>query len=163
MSESVRLHAGPMAAPTLAELQVDPSLLNALPVDALVALGFEVRMLAAEIERSVTTRLLAGPGRDAYSGDVGVLTTGRLATLWGMKNAKIRELCRAGRIPARKLGTKEWVVPLEGLREWARQALVDGPGARHNADHVSPRSGAGRGRRHAVEVRRPRLASPEGA
>lgn len=163
MSERVHQPDGPMAAPTLAELQADPSLLDGLPVDALVALRFEVRVLAAEIERSVTTRLLSGPGPDAYPGDVDVLTTGRLATLWGMKNAKIRELCRTGRIPARKLGTKEWVVPLEGLRKWAGQALVEGPGARHNADNVNPRGTAGRGRRHTVEIRRPapRLASPE--
>ena len=47
-----------------------------------------------------------------------VLTTNALAELWGMPEAKIRELCRTGFLPAKKLGRKEWVVSVDALREW---------------------------------------------
>ena len=72
-----------------------------------------------------------------------------------MPVAKIRELCRTGRIPAKKLGNKEWVVPVAALREWARQGIVDEVGLRHNVDHVGQRGTVAQVRPHTVEVRRP--------
>jgi len=87
--------------PTLVELQTDPSTLDRLPLGALLALRRQLRVLAADPEREVTARLL-----DEFHGDggldaVAVLTPARLAQLWSMPTAKIRELCRTGRIPAR--------------------------------------------------------------
>lgn len=145
--------------PTLVELQADPSALERLPLDGLVALRRQLSVLAADLEQEVTARLVAGFHGDGGLGAVAVLTPARLADLWSMPAAKIRELCRTGRIPAKKLGNKEWVVPVAALREWARQGIVDGAGLRHNADHVSQREAAAKVRPHTVVVRRP--ASPE--
>jgi hypothetical protein len=102
--------------PTLAELQADLSAPDRLPLDALVALRRQLRVLAADLEQEVTARLLAGLQGDGGLDAVAVLTPARLAELWSMPAAKIRDLCRSGRIPARKLGNKEWVVPVAALR-----------------------------------------------
>src|SRR5258706_9011355 len=123
MSEPKRL---PVSVPSLADLQADQSALDRLPVDELLGLQRQLRHLAAAIEREVMARLLVG-SRDG-SAEIGVLTPARLAELWSMPAAKIRELCRTGRIPARKLGPKEWVVPVAALREWARRNPIDAEG-----------------------------------
>lgn len=128
--------------------------LEHLPVDALLALRRQLRVLAADIEREVTARLVAQFRGDGATG-IGVLTTARLAELWEMPAAKIRELCRTGRIPARKLGDKEWVVPVDALREWAKQGIVDVAAPRHNPGHADHRGAVARPRPHAVEIRRP--------
>jgi hypothetical protein len=141
--------------PTLAELQADPSALDSLPMDALVALRRQLRVLTADLEQVVTARLAAGCQGDGGLGAVAVLTPARLAELWSMPVAKIRELCRIGRIPARKLGNKEWVVPVAALHEWVRQGIVDGAGPGHNADHVGHWAAAAQIRPHTVQVRRP--------
>jgi hypothetical protein len=154
MSEPERFPARPIVLPTLVELQVDPSALDRLPLDALVALQRQLRVLAADLEKEITARLLAGFQGAGGLGGVAVLTPARLAALWSMPAAKIRELCRTGRIPAKKLGTKEWVVPVAALREWVRQGIVDEAGPRHNADHVGQRGSAAPVRPHTVEVRR---------
>lgn len=146
---------GPIAAPALADLQADPSVLDRTPVAALLALRHEARLLAAEIERALMARLLAEPRREGHSGEVGVLTTGRLAAMWGMKDSKIRQLCRSGRIPAKKLGGKEWVVPVDALREWATQGIADAVGSRHNSAHAGYEDAQGLARRHTVAIRRP--------
>jgi len=90
MSEPARFPEGPVAVPTLAELQADPSALDRLPLDALVALRRQLRVLAADL----TARLVAGFQGDGGLGAVAVLTPARLAELWSMPAAKIRELCR---------------------------------------------------------------------
>ena len=133
--------------------------LDHLPVDALLALRRQLRMLAADIEREVTARLLAQFSGDGAT-DIGVLTTARLAELWEMPAAKIRDLCRTGRIPARKLGPKEWAVPVAALRKWAQQGIVEGVDPRHNPDHAGHRGAASRVRPYTVELRRP--APPAG-
>jgi hypothetical protein len=152
MSKPARFPPGPVAVPTLAELQADPSALARLPLDALVALRRQLRVLAADMDEEVTARLLAGFQGDCGLDAVAVLTPARLGELWSMPAAKIRELCRTGRIPARKLGSKEWVVPVAALREWARQGIVDRAGPRHNTDHVAPKVLVPP---HTVQVRRP--------
>lgn len=141
--------------PTLVELQADPSALERLPLDALVALRRQLSMLAADVEQEVTARLVAGSDGDGGLGAVAVLTPARLAELWSMPATKIRELCRTGRIPAKKLGSKEWVVPIAALREWAQQGIVDAAGLRHNGDHVRHRGAAVQVRPHTVQLRRP--------
>jgi hypothetical protein len=159
MSELARFPVGPVAVRTLAELQADLSAPDRLPLEALVALRRQLRVLAADLEQEVTARLLAGFQGDGGLDAVAVLTPARLAELWSMPVAKIRELCRSGRIPARKLGNKEWVVPVAELREWARQGIVDEPRPGHNAGHVGHRSAAA-ARPYTIQVRRP--APPEG-
>jgi hypothetical protein len=160
MGELARFPAGPVAVRTLAELQADLSAPDRLPLDALVALRRQLRVLAADLEQEVTARLLAGFQGDGGLDAVAVLTPARLAELWSMPAAKIRELCRTGRIPARKLGNKEWVVPVAALREWARQGIVDEPRPGHNAGHVGHRSAVASARPYTIQVRRP--APPEG-
>ena len=160
MSEPVRSPASPVAVCTLAELQADPSALDRLPLSALLALRRQLRVLAADLEQGVTARLLDGFQGDGGLDEVAVLTPARLAELWSMPTAKIRELCRTGRIPARKLGNKEWVVPVAALREWARQGIARAAGPRNNADYVSHRRAAVQIRPHTIQVRRP--APPEG-
>jgi excisionase family DNA binding protein len=123
----------------------------------------ELPGLLGELERlrALAWQRMTAPRGDG-SADIGMLTTARLAELWGMPAAKIRELCRAGRIPARKLG-KEWVVPVAALREWARrnpleQAVV----SRYNDSHEAHRGqgAAPQARPHRVEVRRPPGRAP---
>jgi len=160
MSEPERFPARPIVLPTLVELQVNPSALDRLPLDALVALRRQLRVLAADLEKEITARLLARFQGDGGLGGVAVLTPARLAALWSMPAAKIRELCRTGRIPAKKLGNKEWVVPVAALREWARQGIVDEPRPGHNAGHVGRRGAAAQVRPYTIHVRRP--APPEG-
>lgn len=160
MSEPVRFPAGPVAVRTLAELQADPSALDRLPLGVLLALRRQLRVLAADLEQEVTARLLDGFQGDGGLDAVAVLTPARLAELWSMPTAKIRELCRTGRIPARKLGNKEWVVPVAALREWARQGIAHEAGPRNNADYVGHRRAAVQVRPHTIQVRRP--APPEG-
>lgn len=160
MSQPAGFPVGQATAFTLAELQAEPSTLDRLPLGALVALRHQLRVLAADLEQEITERLLTGFREDSGLDAVAVLTPARLAELWSMPAGKIRELCRTGRIPARKLGNKEWVVPVAALREWAGQGIVDTAGPRHNADHVAHRGAKAQVRPHKVEVRRP--APPEG-
>jgi hypothetical protein len=153
MSDPPRGPTGPV--PTLVELQADPSALDRLPLEELVALRRQLRVLASDLEQEVTARLVTGFQGGGSLGAVAVLTPARLAELWSMPVAKIRELCRTGRIPAKKLGNKEWVVPVAALREWAGQGIVDEVRLRHNADHVGQRGAVAQVRLHTVEVRRP--------
>lgn len=146
--------------PTLAELQADPSALDRLPLAALVALRRQLRVLAADLEQEVTARLLARFEGDGGLDTIAVLTIARLSELWSMPAPKIRELCRTGRIPARKLGNKEWVVPVAALREWAQQAIVDEPRPGHNAGRVGHWSAVAQVHPYTIQVRRP--APPEG-
>jgi Helix-turn-helix domain len=119
--------------------------------------------LIAELERwkaewrarMEAARQVSAP--DSIAG--GILTTKRLADLWGMPEAKIRALCRAGHLPARKLGPKEWVIPTDALRAW----LVTTPLAKDVSPGLtSPPHDTGRGppapqatRPYTVVVRRP--------
>lgn len=111
------LPVGAQPAANLTDIVANPAVLDCLPAAALIAIRRQAYGLVADLERAVTERLLAGPG--ALS-ELGVLTTGRLANLWGMKDAKIREICRTGQIPAPEAG--------EGVRGAGKGAARVGPG-----------------------------------
>jgi len=146
------------AVPPLDEIAARPELARTLTSDARAA----VLALCA----SVLAALAAPPkpgadaGQRVRDGDsrVGVLTTKQLAQLWQMPESKIRELCRSGTLPARKLGAKEWIIVADALRAWLPNApLADGvsPGllSPHDPGRGSPAPSAARP--YAIEVRRP--------
>ncbi len=113
----------------------------------------EVELAGVRLE--IARRRAATRHSDLVETDV--LTVERLATLWGMKPGKVRELCRTRQLPARKLG-REWVVPLALLREWARQNPLDpnvAPAYNDSHDARSGQGAPGPTRPYAVEVRRP--------
>lgn len=95
--------------------------------------------------------------------EIEVLTTKRLSALWRMPETKIRDLCRRGILPAKKLGKdgngKEWLILAAGLRDWMRskngladQGNVTVPSS-HDPERGSAYSKAARP--YAVSVRRP--------
>lgn len=87
-----------------------------------------------------------------------VLTTKRLSALWQMPEAKIRDLCRTGRLPAKKLGGKEWVISVAALREWVpKQPLAEDDNLRLSSSHEPRRASQAphSARPYTVEVRRP--------
>lgn len=101
------------------------------------------------------------------SSPVAVLTPATLGALWGMTPSKIRDLCRTARIPARKLGPKEWIIPVAALKRWARQNPL---APQVTAGYTGPRdtrpgqAAAPQARPYRVEVRRPdRLPSRHAA
>jgi hypothetical protein len=104
------LHAHPERAATLSPEVRAQLLIQCAGV--LVALGAPAVTAAADG---------AKPSPDGLD----VLTTKRLAKLWGMPEGKIRELCRQGKIPARKLGSKEWIVATAALRDWLATRPLD--------------------------------------
>ncbi len=115
-------------------------------------LSAEVEMIVRELKR------VQQPMPD----DVMVLTPARLAERWAMPVAKVRELCRAGLIPARKLGPKEWVVPVAALREWAASGLYNACTATlQSPPETTPGQAApAPARPYRVEVRRPLGRAP---
>jgi helix-turn-helix protein len=105
---------------TLDEIAADPAMARKLTPDA--------RAAALMRCASVLAALAAAPvDMDASSesnGSLAVLTTKHLAEMWQMPEAKIRELCRTGSLPARKLGPKEWVICADALRDWLPRAPI---------------------------------------
>ena len=82
---------------------------------------------ACEILRARVIGLQASPAKGPdriLDDDVTVITTKHLAALWRMPEAKIRDLCRTGRLPAKKLGSKEWLISVAALREWMPKAML---------------------------------------
>jgi len=65
----------------------------------------------------------------ALSPDCRVFTPESLATHWGepWTAASIRELCRTGRIPARKVGPRKWMIPASGLAAWLAASNAQAP------------------------------------
>ena len=145
-------------------------------LEALAAQPAVARTLTAEARAAALTQcaavlaaLAALPGgqhkparRDDAAG-LEVLTTKALARLWRMPESKIRDLCRTGALPARKLGSKEWVISAAALRDWLPGAGVAGqcsPGLQllHEPER-SPRPPQAT-RPYAVEVRRPAGRAP---
>lgn len=154
----------PPGAPALAPLAVgldalaaDPSKVEGLPRSALVALYTNV----ARLEAMLRARLLTlGDGRHAKASDddVSVLTPEELAKRWRMPEARIRDLCRSGALPARKLGPKEWIISVSALRDWLPKAGVandisPGLSLRHDPGRGSQAAEAARP--YTVAVRRP--------
>jgi len=106
---------------SLDELAEECGRLDQLPLETLINLRRQHDHMRTEIEAVITRKMGGTHPAEATLADTAVLTVNRLAELWGMKAAKVRELCRTGHIPARKLGKKEWVVPVGALRVWARE------------------------------------------
>jgi len=74
------------------------------------------------------------------SDDLGILTTQQLADLWKMEEPAIRALCRSGRLPAKKLGEKAWIISRAELRAWLPKRPVDtGVGVTLTSPHVTRR------------------------
>src|SRR5262249_40374471 len=127
---------------------------DALPLAEQRAVYVEIEALAARCRATVLLQAHQPQNSDV---SLDVVTTKALAERWRMPEAKIRDLCRTGCLPAKKLGPKEWVISVAGLRAWLPRALAEqvSPGL------ISPRD-PGRGsqapqaaRPYTVEVRRP--------
>jgi len=95
---------------------------ESLSLQALIDLRRRHDHIRAELDAAITQKIAEARREEVGHADVQVLTVDRLADLWNMKPAKIRELCRTGSIPARKLGQKEWAIPVAELRDWVRRA-----------------------------------------
>jgi len=138
--------------------------LDSLSAEEIDRLYTEVAALGAALwVRIVTQRPAPQPDR----AEVDVLSVAGLAARWGMTPAKVRELCRSGRIPARKLGPKEWIIPAAELKEWVRQnpRATQGALGYDASRETGPRQGNSLATRpHRVEVRRTaRRASGDGS
>ena len=142
--------------PTLDIIAADPTKAAALPATmravllaqcAAVVAALAAPMLAAEAVR-----------RSASDFDLGVMTTKQLAETWEMPEAKIRELCRTGLLPAKKLGAKEWVIGMAALRDW----LPNIPLASDDSVTLSSRRDPRRGSAAADETAPGVNSSPEG-
>lgn len=103
--------------PALDAIRADPSLLDRLGLDVLLDLQRQHGHLGVDLSAAIARKVTPAHAEPALDADVSILTTKRLAALWGMTEAKIRDLCRTGRLPAAKLGAKEWVVSVAGLRD----------------------------------------------
>jgi len=142
--------------PTLDIIAADPTKAAALPATmravllaqcAAVVAALAAPMLAAEAVR-----------RSASDFDLGVMTTKQLAETWEMPEAKIRELCRTGLLPAKKLGAKEWVIGMAALRDWLPNIPLASDDSVTLSSRRDPRRGsqaASAARPFTVEVRRP--------
>jgi hypothetical protein len=142
------------AVPSLDAVAADPTLAAGLAPAAR-----QVLMLKAA---AVIAACAAPPqGRESppdSHGSLAILTTRHLAEIWKMPEAKIRDLCRAGTLPARKLGSKEWVIAADALRDWLPKA----PLAKQVSPGLSSSYDPGRGSQapqaaqpYTVEIRRP--------
>ena len=141
--------------PTLDIIAADPTKAAALPATmravllaqcAAVVAALAAPMLAAEAVR-----------RSASDFDLGVMTTKQLAETWEMPEAKIRELCRTGLLPAKKLGAKEWVIGMAALRDWLPNIPLASDDSVTLSSRRDPRRGsqaASAARPFTVEVRR---------
>lgn len=152
---------------TLNDVVEDPKLAEGLSRAALADLLRRARHLVVDLESELTSRDAAASAPDATAGDdVRVLTTKQLADLWGRKEAQIRELCRTRRLPATKLGPKEWVIPVAELRARLRNcALAEGSSLGIPSAHDPNRApdAPAPPRRYTVEVRRPAGREPHHA
>lgn len=164
VTEPLRLPLGPVSVPGLAEVLADTAILDRLPLDALVVLQRQVRYLDADVGAAITRQMLQANGPVAHGfEDVSILTTKQLADMWGMAEAKLRALCRTGRLPAMKLGGKEWVISVAALREQVNRGLA----LAGNVTLPSFREGERRAthpptaRPYTVAVRRPTRRSRE--
>lgn len=113
------------AVPTLDEIARDPTKATTLSSDVLLDLHRQVRHLDADLDAAITKQMFQTNGPvDRGFEDVSILTPKQLAELWGMPEAKIRALCRTGRLPAMKIGAKEWAIPVAALREQIKRGLA---------------------------------------
>ena len=95
----------PIAVPGLADVLADPSVLDRLPVEALIALRRRVRGLDADIERAISLGFLS---HTQNHDDVAVLTPAALAERWGVSEAKAREMYRAALYRKEQVTHRVW-------------------------------------------------------
>lgn len=146
------------AAPGLDEIAAHPERACELSREARAALLTRTAALLAALAAAETASSGATKVPDAGLDDVAVLSTKELAGLWRMPEAKIRGLCRTGRLPAKKLGSKEWIIRVAALRE----CLPKIPLVENDNLRLSSYCDAGRAPQapqaappYTVEVRRP--------
>jgi hypothetical protein len=142
-----------------------PNLVDVIPeasTDLILRLRRELSRVLADADLVIARRMTAAqapcpsPDRAVGIAEADVLTVDRLAKLWGMKPGKVRELCRTGQLPARKLG-REWVVPLALLAMWVKKPpLAEQVTGGYNDSHEpdAGQSAPPRARPYRVEVRR---------
>jgi hypothetical protein len=68
--------------------------------------ALSIRVAALEVRVAALEAALGTEPRPHDLADAEVLTVDRLARLWEMKPAKVRELLRTGRLPGRKFGAE---------------------------------------------------------
>jgi helix-turn-helix protein len=125
VTESRQLTPGRVSAPSLAEVLADAAIVDRLPLDVLVVLRHQLRHLDADLGAAITRQMVRANRPLAHDlEDVSILTTTQLAALWGVAEAKVRALCRTGRLAAMKLGGKEWVIPVAALRAQIQTGLA---------------------------------------
>src|SRR5215467_4766849 len=71
----------------------DSMIPDSLSLEALIDLRRQHDQIRAELDASITRRIAEGLRPEGGHADAKVLTVEGLAKLWGMKPAKVRELC----------------------------------------------------------------------
>ncbi len=136
--------------------------LSAAPTDLVVRFRRDLARVLADCDFVLAAS--RPPAQPVDLAEADVLTVDRLATLWGMKPGKVRELCRTRQLPARKLG-RAWVVPLALLAAWAKNPRAKQVTGGYNGSYETDpgQSAPPRARPYRVDVRRPgRRASGHG-
>src|SRR5438046_6526745 len=146
----------PMAEHSLDEIARDPAKGASLSAITRAGLLAQCAVVMATLAASmVASKDVHKPAQDV---SLDVMTTKQLAEMWEMPEAKIRDLCRTGRLPAKKLGTKEWVIGRDALRDWLPKAPLSPTDSPTLSSHRDPGRGpqaAPAARPFTVEVRRP--------
>jgi len=141
---------------SLDEIVRDPAKGASLPAITRAGLLAQCAVVMATLAASmVASKDVHKPAQDV---SLDVMTTKQLAEMWEMPEAKIRDLCRTGRLPAKKLGTKEWVIGRDALRDWLPKAPLSPTDSLTLSSHRDPGRGpqaAPAARPFTVEVRRP--------
>ena len=155
LSETRRCGVMLKETPTLDHLAADAVNVCALDLDTALELLAAAGRLRENLRVHVL-RLMAPSRRPQVTLDV--LTTKQVADMWQMPEAKIRELCRSGDLPARKLGATKWVIGADALREWLpKSPVANGISPRLSLPH-DPERGSGPSqapRPYSVVIRRP--------
>ena len=132
MSDPISRPLGPPLVPSLAQVQADRSVLDRLPVDALLAIRRELGHLGVDVDMALTVRQLApDPAQPAEAADR-YLTVGQVAERTGLSPSHLYELARRGDLPARPMGTgkrpRSYRILFSDLLAWeasrARNAVV---------------------------------------
>src|SRR5438876_1735786 len=108
---------------SLDEIARDPAKGASLPAITRAGLLAQCAVVMAALAASmVASKDVHKPAPDV---SLDVVTTKQLAEIWLMPEAKIRDLCRTGRLPAKKLGNKEWLISVAGLRELLKAPIAN--------------------------------------
>lgn len=81
----------------------------------------ELPSLIGELARSHAEAFARLTAATPPPASVDVLTPARLAEMWRTSPAAVRELCRSGAIPAKKIGPKLWGIPMRELEAWMQK------------------------------------------